>query len=327
VSNAVSGAQQDFENAIERVPRLDSTVGALSLMSFYTLLVIAATVYMSRPVYDGYFPHTVYLPPLSYAAFVCLLAIFPAVYLPRTYRRPSQVILWWLYPVAYIPILTLHAVILPDQYPSFAIVVALSFYLLTLPYRLPTVRIRDQFSRPVFWRLLLLGTLAILGLLVAVFGRSLSITGDIYEVRYAFRDRLQSFGPIFYRIIQYGSTWLENVFVPLLLIGGIAGLTTPLMIAVAIGGALTVFAIGGFKSAFFGIVVGIGLYIALHDDGSRFAPYALLAGPLTLSGLLLIDYLGAPTDFLSLGRRTLLTPGYMTAYHVEFFSQNPHTHI
>ncbi|WP_147270850.1 hypothetical protein [Haloplanus salinus] len=281
---------------------------------------------MDVPLYDGWSPFTFAMPHPAYAIFVGILALLPAVFLPRTYRRPSQVILWWLYPVSYVPVVTLHAFVLRERYPLFALTVALSFYMLTLPYRLPTINVREHLSRSLFWRLLLLGTLGLLALLIAVFGRSLTITGDIYAVRDTFRARLRSFGPVFFRVISYGITWLENTFTPLLVAGSLAGLTVPWVAGVGLVAMLTVFAVGGFKSAFFAVGMAVALYVGLHDDGQHLPTYAVLGGPMSLSSLLFLDRLGAPSQLLGLGRRTLITPGFMTAYHVEFFSSNPHTY-
>ncbi|OYR84761.1 hypothetical protein DJ72_05145 [Halorubrum distributum] len=295
------------------------------LMGLYTVLMLGTTWYMDQPLYDGWSPYTFAVPGLAYSVFVILLALLPAIYLPRTFHRPSQVILWWLYPVSYVPVVTLHGFVIPGQYPAFALTVALTFYLLTVSYALPTVNVRNHLSLRVFWRLLLLGTLGLLGILFAVFGRSLTLTGDIYAVRETFQTRIRSFGPVFFRVISYGITWLENTFTPLLVAGTLASLTAPWMAGVGVVAMLTVFAIGGFKSAFFAVGMAVALYIALHDDGRYLPTYAVLAGPVALIVLVFFDRLGAPSQLLGLGRRTLITPGFMTAYHVEFFSQNPHT--
>ncbi|RCU46441.1 hypothetical protein DU504_03430 [Haloplanus salinus] len=326
----MSNAAGRLDSALRPVASLawpaQTTLGSVAAMGIYTLLVVGTTWYLDVPLYDGWSPFTFAMPHPAYAIFVGILALLPAVFLPRTYRRPSQVILWWLYPVSYVPVVTLHAFVLRERYPLFALTVALSFYMLTLPYRLPTINVREHLSRSLFWRLLLLGTLGLLALLIAVFGRSLTITGDIYAVRDTFRARLRSFGPVFFRVISYGITWLENTFTPLLVAGSLAGLTVPWVAGVGLVAMLTVFAVGGFKSAFFAVGMAVALYVGLHDDGQHLPTYAVLGGPMSLSSLLFLDRLGAPSQLLGLGRRTLITPGFMTAYHVEFFSSNPHTY-
>jgi hypothetical protein len=171
------------------------------------------------------------------------------------------VILWWLYPVSYVPAVTLHAFVIPGKHPAFALTVALTLYLLTVSYALPIVNVRDHLSLRMFWRLLLVGTLGLLGILLAVFGRSLMLTGYIYAVRETFQTRLRSFGPAFFRVIRYGIRWLENIFTPLLVARTLARLTAPWMAGVGVVAMLTVFAIGGFKSAFFAVnIAGCVVY-------------------------------------------------------------------
>jgi len=324
---AVDGVASTLRPVATRLNAVRSRLGLFVLALGYTLLVLGVTWYMDQPLYDGAAPYTFTIPHPGLALVVIGLASLPTLWLPLEYRRPSQVVLWWLYPVAYIPVITLHAFVLSEPHLPFALVVAGSFFTLRLSYYLPLVNVREHLSQPVFYRLLVLGSLTLAGLLLAVFGRSLSLAGlsEIYDVRASFRATLQSFGAVFYRVIAYGITWLENVFVPMLIAGPLAGLMPTWVIGIGVSAMLVVYAVGAFKSALFAGVMGVGLYIALHDDGDHLPTYAMLAGPAVLTGLITLDRLGAPPQLLGQGRRLLIIPGYVTAFHVDYFSTNPHT--
>ncbi|WP_152042436.1 hypothetical protein [Salinigranum salinum] len=282
---------------------------------------------MDTSLYDGWSPYTFTVPHHLSVLFVVGLAILPVFWLPREYRRPSQVILWWLYPVAYIPVVTLHAFLLEEPRLVFALTVAISFFILRLSYYLPQVRVRETVPHPIFYRLLVLVTVALMSLLLGVFSQSITIANlsEIYEVRSSFRETLQSFGAVFFRVIAYGITWLENVLVPILIASPLAGLMPTWVFGVGVAATLVVYAVGAFKSAIFAVGMAIILYVTLQDDGKYLPAYAMLAGPTTLGTFLVLDRLGAPSQVLGLVRRMFVSPGMVTAFHVDFFSTNPHT--
>lgn len=251
------------------------------------------------------------------------VAVAPGVWMPLEVKRPSQVAYLLIYVMAYIP-----SIILPwflqrsslDFVALTNVILFVCFFILSLPYHLPLIRMPHlHSSEKKFWlTLATVGTLLAI-ILVSLFGfRGMSRLSEVYSVRAEYKETLTSAG----RIMDYAVTWEAYVLSPMLIAGGIIHRRWYLL-AVGVVGELAVFSITGLKSSLFA-PVGLLLFsiflrrprvsVALSVTLGTAALIGVSAALATRGRLFLMDYLY---------RRLFLVPGQLTAYYFEFFSSNP----
>jgi O-antigen polymerase len=293
----------------------------------YTGLIQWSYSTIVAPLFTYY--GTSYNPALDGSLELALvLCVIPSFWLPVAVSRPSQVLIWLLYFLAYIPSLLVPLYVLGTGFGgvfplSFAVVV--SFGLLSLMQLLPRPAISSKLR--ITHRNFEHGVLAIavgLGIYIALaFGISFDIPdpSSVYDVRSAFKEAL---GASSLPLVPYAVAWSGNVVNPLLML---LGLRSRRLLLFASGAVieLMVYNTTGFKSALYAIVLLVPLLILLRPRWRQ--SFGLGASVLTTALIpiaLLWDWLSGSlfaTDLVL--HRLIMLPGQLVGDYYQYFSDNP----
>jgi hypothetical protein len=263
-----------------------------------------------------------------------LLCAVPSLWLPIAVSRPSQVILWMLYLLGYVPSILVPLYVLGTGFDGvypFTLMIAVSFVLLSLMQWLPrgempsapvkSVRAFDASAR-AFENSVLLLAFGLGAYIALAFGVSLDIPdpSSVYDVRSAFKLAL---GASSLPLVPYAVAWSANVVNPLLMLIGLRSRRTVLFVS---GAAieLLVYNTTAFKSALFAIVLVIPLLVLLaprrrHVFGSRIALSAAALIPVSLTWDRASGSLFA-TDLVL--HRLIMLPGQLVADYYQYFSEH-----
>lgn len=291
----------------------------------YFILLIWSYINLIVPRYSymGY----IYSPRNYFIYLISFLAaIFPLFWMPIRVARPSHVSYWFIYILVFFP-----SIIIPlfttklSSHVLVLIVAALtfSFWLLGVFVKLPLIEVKSaKISAVVFWLLFSLLVIASLYLLVASFGFSLNFI-PLLEV-YGVREQYQMSARESVRLASYLISWFSSVINPFLMI---VGLVYKKFLFLALGFLFQffIYSVTGFKSTFFSIVLisGILLGIYSHKTARHFGIYILLGTSLMISTCIIYDlFLGSYIPLSIFVRRLLITPGLLTGFYFEFFSEN-----
>ena len=280
------------------------------------------TMVVPTYAYIGFTYHSV---PLLLRTFTVLLAIAPATWMPLALESPSQVVYWFLYLMVLVPSLLMPEVALPLGWPSVVYLsgtLFVAFALLGFSLRVSRVRLpRVELSSMQFWVGFGIAVLALTGVVVKVFGFSLSLPSlsDVYGVRAQYKAALLATGGL----VGYAVFWLGLVFNPMLLAYG-AIRRRPLPFLVGLVGQLLLFSITGLKGLFFNAALVLTIVLVVERGRARF-------GQLAVGGALGITGLCAGVDLLTGGRlltnilvrRVLMVPGLLSGFYYDFFRHHP----
>ena len=289
----------------------------------YVVLYVTTYVRVISPIYidSGLVDN---LPRDGSIAIAVSLAVLPALGLPASARRPSDVGLWILYLSGYVPSLIVPAFILDTGW-------ALVPYWLTLAGSFAAVMVGvsrvhlalRRVALPVRVYRWVLIALALGGstAAVAAFGipRGLPSLDAVYDVRDEFSEALERVG----RFGGYAVWWTGRAVAPLLIAYGV-WVRRPLMVISGFGLFALVYGVAGFRSILFVAVLLFGLLLLIHRAPRLLGVLALAAsGGLVLASLAV---LAAGWDLpISLGvRRLLVVPGQVIAYYYDRFGEGPH---
>jgi hypothetical protein len=181
------------------------------------------------------------------------IALLPSLFLPLNARRPSTILLWLLYLVAYVPLAFVPMLSLQSTDPAatlrFGAFVGAAFICVMLSTRIPRVEF-GTIPRLLAWTALALLILSLYGYLAATHGLSLKLVSldEVYDVRSEFKDEAARIG----RSASYALFWLANVLNPLLLAIGVTR-RKPLLLAGGVLGQFVIFSITGFKTVLLSI--------------------------------------------------------------------------
>lgn len=258
------------------------------------------------------------------AVLITMLAAAPAVWLPMQLSRPSQLMYWLLYVVAYVPsvLIPMYALSMsPSEVMRYPLALLLAFALLGGIYLLPQLRLkRIELTPWLFWTGVGALTLGATAVIIATYGlpQALPALDAIYEVREEYSEGLAASG----RVVGLSVAWLVNVAGPLhMAVGLVAGRRLFLLSGLVV--ELMVFATTGYKSALLAPAALIGVFLLV-----RFGGRAL--GALVSLGVLALMFfawsVGALFDQVVvmswLVRRFLVTVGLVAGRFYEFFSEN-----
>lgn len=268
--------------------------------------------YLSRPL------------PLWALLTATLLAAAPATWLPVRLARPSQLLYWTVYVVAYVPSVLVPFYALSAPVPvvlGFALALLLSFASFGLIYAAPHLRIpRLRVDHRLFWGGVGLVTVAALGVIVSAFGlpKALPALSAIYEVREEYSAGLAAGG----RPVSLSITWLVNVVGPLLMAVGLV-LQRWGLLAAGVLLELGVFATTGFKSSLLAPVALVIFYLVIRFGARAFGAIVALGVSALVLACVLLDAVFQQLFLVSwLVRRFLVTPGLAAGRFYEFFSEN-----
>lgn len=262
--------------------------------------------------------------PIVVVVLATFIASAPALWLPLRLSRPSQLLYWILYAVAFVPsvLVPFYALSSPILVVlTFALALLLAFASFAIIYVLPHLRIvRIPITPWAFWLGVALLTMAAGGQIVAAFGlpTALPALSDIYEVREEYAAGLEAGG----RRVGLAITWLVNVVGPLLIAVGLVRQRW-LVLALGILIELTVFATTGFKSSLLAPVAIVLLYLAIRFGARAFGALVGLGMSVLILASVLLDAVFQQLYLVSwLVRRFLVTPGLAAGRFYEFFSEN-----
>lgn len=261
--------------------------------------------------------------PLGILIIAWVAAWLPSWWLPIQLSRPSQVVYWLLYVLVYVPATFMPFFSLGRPLISLlallgALVIAFAF--IGLIYRLPIIALTRLHLPPlIFWAIVGLLGLSLSGLVVTSFGFSFDLPGilEVYDVRADFKEAEAS------RLANYSVSWLGNVIFPLVISVSLIRRNIALLI-LGVLGQLFIFSVTGFKSVLFSSGLLIALLIALYGRGRLFGLMVMWGMASLVAITWLLDILSNSPIFSSLFvRRLIITPGILTGWYYDFFSENP----
>jgi hypothetical protein len=269
------------------------------------------------PVY-AYMGLVYSVPEFYEFALVMVLAWLPALAMPRSVQMISEVVVWVLYLLVYVPAILMTFHIFGIQLELF-VVLPLAMGILLAAQRLPRRPVEFGFLTPGQHRFAV-AALAAGGIaaVTAVFGFSLELPGlsAVYDTRQDYRMSIRE-AP---SVVGYLVPWLGRAIFPLALMLGLRDRRLTL-VGLAILGELLIFATAGFRSALFVMLLVVaGYVIATWRQHARILPWTASAIVGVAGGAALVGNL----EIASLSvRRTALVPGQLTGYYYDFFSHNP----
>lgn len=246
------------------------------------------------------------------------LALLPSFFLPLSTKKPSTMLLWLLYLIAYVPLTFVPMLSLEYYDPAatlrFSGFICVTFIGVMLSTRIPRFEF-GTIPRPVAIAMLVVLMLVLYGYLAATHGLTLKLVSldEVYDVRSEFKDDSARIG----RIGIYAVFWIASVLNPLCLALGVTR-RKPLLLGIGILGQFVIFSLTGFKTVLLSTVLIPGMSFLLgrrpHRSGFRLA-WAAAAGFL---------FALTWTRLTTLLVRRLLITGVVSGWYYEFFSQNPH---
>lgn len=290
---------------------------------YITLLNLIYIFHISP--YFSYLGYVLHPKPSSYLILAWLAGWLPSLWMPAHLNRPSQVVYWLLYVLAYIPSTFIPFLSLERSPSSLLLLLTslfLSFSSLGLIYKLPYLTLpRIKLPRLAFWLVFVFVCLVLLAQIIQVFGLRLQIHSllNVYDVRAEFKET--SANPL----VGYSVSWLGNSLFPFLISIGFIH-KSPLLLALGVFGQLFIFSVTGFKSVFFSSILLISLLIALSNRSRLFGQFVIWGVTSLVGFTWLLDLLTQNIIFSSLFvRRMIITPGILTGWYYDFFSKHPQT--
>lgn len=258
--------------------------------------------------------------------FAFLVSILPAFWLPVAVSRPSQVALWVLYVLAYVPSVVVPYYVLGTGFDGIlplTFAVALAFALLSLMVR---IRIGATYapSGPLrnFENLVLGLAIALGAYIILAFGVRLDLPAlaDVYEVRSAYAEDL---GDTNLPFVAYAVEWSLYVANPLLMLLGLRSKRLGLF-AIGLAVELLVYGTTGNKSALLSVVLVVPLLVLLSLPlRPAFGLGLLTASVALVLGSVIWDQVNDSYETTSLFvRRAITLPGQLVADYYDFFSQH-----
>ncbi|MBL4689704.1 MAG: hypothetical protein JKY37_34265 [Nannocystaceae bacterium] len=291
----------------------------------YILLLQAAYKHQIQPLFSnmGFSYRDLSIPE---HLVIWILALVPLLTIPERLKRPSVLVVWFIYLLVYIPSLLVppHTVDLQGSAAALPLVLALAMLMLTMTGRLPLLNhdpgVSSRRGNDVFKVCVGISVVFLYGVVFSSFDLSRGIPSleDVYDVRLEYRDAVAQQG----RLAAYAVPWTASVLNPLLLVLALRS-RRPYLAVLPLVGQLAIFSFTGFKSVLFSAALLVGIVAAAR---SRRAPFGLWAlwgsNAIVAVGLLEPLLLGSNAVAVFLVRRLLLVPGLLTGYYVEYYSQH-----
>ena len=292
----------------------------------YVALLACSYAFHISPAY-AYLGYTLAPAPPAVLVLAFMAAWLPALWVPVRLTRPSQVVYWMLFllvyvPSAFIPFMAYGTAPL-GQLPLLGVLVV-AFASVAAIYRLPRLVLpRVRVVPGLYWTLLAIVVAALGALVISRLGVRLEIPSllDVYDVREEFKAAEPS------RAVSYGVSWLGNILLPFVIATGLIK-RMPVLVLMGIAGQLVIFSLTGFKSVLLSSALLVLLLVALGNDGRRFGTLAVWGSAVLVASSWLLDALANTFVFSSfLVRRLIVTPGILTGWYHEFFSEHPKAHL
>lgn len=325
-SAAVERSMVLVRKATWLVGRNSFQIGAAALAYVALLHVIYA--WMISPIF-AYRGNTYRSPdPVLYGAAV-VGAVAVVYLLPSAISKASDFFVWMLYFLVVAPSMTVpHYVDLGPvgQAATITLAVGLLSALIIVAarysprlFRLPRPSLNSDW---VMTAILTVSSVLIYGYVHAHVGLRLKIVApsDVYELRFQYRDAVASGAAPF---LGYVVRWQTNIINPILVARGVfAG--RPVALIAGLAGQVVLFPVTGFKMTLFSVPALLGLALFLRFRPSLSARFlTLTVATMTIVSLTIDKLAGGLYLTQYLVFRMILTPGVLTAAHVEVFSGEP----
>lgn len=301
------------------IESLSSQKGVVFLSFIYSFAITALLIFQASSYHDVYSYRTL-SPGAPIVLFSLIWAGLPSIWMPNRILRPTQILYWFLYLLAYIPSVIVPSFVFrsPSRFVPAYLALAAGMFIISLSYRVRLIHInREVFSNNRFWLVitsLIMLMFLIVHLRIGIAPRVLA-TGDVHVARRLFHASTEG------RVGAYMFMWLKNVIAPLILAIGF-GWRDRRLVVIGIVVSVLVFMTGGHRSALFVPVGILGLVIMLNHRKSVIPVYlcggmvgSIIAG-ITIG---LISSIHQPVTLL---RRLLLAQGKNMGAYIDFFS-NP----
>ena len=293
-----------------------------------SLMWAYATVVSPEYAYEGF---VLIWPSALQMAWLITLVLLPALFLPYSFSRPSALILWWLYLAVYIPATIVPAITLSmpaEKLLPLQISLLLCMGLLGWTGSGPRLlAIKEAVVSPtMFWPTFLFIWGACIAYVV-ISGRVSSLVSNVaslfagadeYTIRGKYRDVLMEAG----NGLGYVVGQLSQAFNPFLIAFGLTYRRRMCLIA-GIVGQIIVFSLTGFKAALMSVFLLLFVATVKHWR-SKFG-LAVTSGliAIVLAATVLYHATGSLYGTTVTTRRALLTPGLVTGFYFEHYSQIP----
>lgn len=298
---------------------LHRVVVMLAAISYAILLVlILQSTIAVRFAYEGYGFHAIR--DGNHAIWTWSLVILATVLLPIHVHKPGSFFMWLLYLVVYVPVLLIppYALGFGMEYAPMQGLVFLGFALLAGVGLLPPIRFPEpRWMFGAFIAGLLAYSAVIMLWLVMQVGVPTSIPAitNPYAQRTAYGAAMAGAGPVLYLV-----AWQTSAVNPLLLLIGLYRRQWSLFLT-GVGLNVLMYSLAGHKSHLLSSLLVVGIFVALRLPATI---RGLLIGGGAIAFVLLTQALyvvtGAIFPVSILVRRMLMTPGLLTGYYFDFFS-------
>jgi len=280
-------------------------------------------------------------PTFSYAGFTYnepssgmltvawVLSLVPALWMPISLERTSQIPYWVVYLLLYIP--SMFGPMYMALQPTSSILLLMAtlfggFLLISMSYFLPRLRLVQRLlPRSLFWTSFVTVSCVLYLWLFAVFHSHLQLVGfqDVYNLR-STAVEVQSGTQV-----AYAAMLLASVMNPLLMAYGLTSKKWGVFTVGAFGQVL-IYSTGGDKAVILSILFVLGFALLTHRPawfGIRIV--CSLAGLLVILCLVLATTDNAIVSFAAglIFMRTVANSGYTTGLYHSFFQGHPLTYL
>jgi len=300
----------------------------LLVIVLYMAALLWAYVAIAVPEF-GYEGFALKSPRAVQMVLLILMVLLPVSFLPSSSPRPSALIVWWLYLTVYIPAIMVPALSLSmplEKSLQLQLTLLLCLGLLSWASsgrRLLRVR-QIVVSPTLFWPAFLAVWVICLGIMIgsAKFSSIMSNIASLFEgadeytIRSKFNDLARGIPLLGYLIGQ-----VALAFNPFLIAFGLRYRRTTCLIA-GIAGQIIAFSLAGYKASLASIVflclIAVFIRRWRRSLGLAFASGLMIA----VLASTVIDRATNSVFFTSvITRRTILTPGLLTGFYFEHYSQ------
>lgn len=278
------------------------------------------------PTFD-YMGLSYHAPSALMMALGWFLALLPGLWMPLGLSRPSQIPIWFIYLMVYIPsMFNPTYMALQPQHELIGLMCALASGMMILSFvgLLPPIPLNFSFmSRGFFWSAVAFTTLALDIWVIAIFHSRMHLVSfaDVYDLRSQADEISAGSG------VGYGLMILSSVFDPLFMAYGLVS-RKKWIVLIGFLNQVLLYAAGGSKAVMLSLVIVGGLYLILGKSGRGFglrivatvcvvlAVLCILAGR---SDLNIVLQFALSLFFM----RIFANGGYVTGSYSNFFRSHP----
>jgi hypothetical protein len=299
-------------------------LGILSSL-IYILIIYFVYVYQISPRWS-YNRYTFENPSILMTIFAISVALFPSFFLPTKFDRGSKVAYSILYFVAVIPIV-LIPVLSVAEFKHFLLscVVAISFALLSMVHNFDLAKIKLTLSPQIFWTSIALFTIFTMILVISTNGLNLQLASilsdEVSERRLGARETITEGS-----IVGYLISWQLSGVNPFLIAYGLFK-RNYLIFFVGLIGQIFGYSVDASKTTLFSPIIIVFFYylFKIIYENKLKIHYLYVSFILLVISCSILDILFFPDGVLTslFVRRFIVTPGLLTGFYFDFFSENP----